>query len=400
MIVKGKKKNFIIREKTNFSNNNSLALKGIAVIMLVFYHCFLRPGRYAAYSVSFFPLGEELTISIIKCFKICVSIFAFVSGYGLMISFRKLLRKYGWTKEYILKWVVQRLIKLLSGFWIIVILYYTFGQIVDERVTNTFYKSGGILYGTLKLVLDFFALSNFFRTPEFCGTRGYMGLAILFVISVPIFTRLFEKYGYTLVIIGIIAIPRILNIKFVGNSYISFILIVVLGMIFSREELLTKIANFKILKKQLYLNKLLKFIIGTGIIYVLYRLYNILPVEKFWEIKFAIIPAIFIWYVYEFVLDVPIIKQILEYFGKHSMNIFLIHSLLRTVYLNSFIYSQKHFIIIAGVLFIISLILSILLEIFKKLIRYDKIIDKLQLIVRHKIDSYYEKRKIKVIEIK
>lgn len=261
MIVTRKKKNFIIAEKANFSNNNSLALKGIAVIMLVFYHCFLRPGRYVAYSVSFFPLGEELTISIIKCFKICVSIFAFVSGYGLIISFKKLLRKYGWNKEAVIKWIVQRIIKLLSGFWIIAFLYYIFGQIVDERVTNTFFKSSGILYGTLKLILDFFALSNFFGTPEYCGTWWYMGLAILFIISVPIFKKLFEKYGYTMVLIGIIAIPRILNIDFVGNSYISFILAVVLGMIFSEENLLPKIANFKIIKNHLYLNKFVKFIL-------------------------------------------------------------------------------------------------------------------------------------------
>lgn len=131
----------------------------------------------------------------------------------------------------------------------------------------------------------------------------------------------------------------------------------------------------------------------------MYRLYNVLPIEKFWEIKFAIIPVIFIWYVYEFFLDVPIIKNILEYFGKHSMNIFLIHSLLRTYYLNDFIYSQKHFIIIAGVLFIISLILSIILEVFKKLIKYDKIIDKLQIVVKRKIDDYYDKKRIKKIKL-
>ena len=68
--------------------------------------------------------------------------------------------------------------------------------------------------------------------------------------------------------------------------------------------------------------KLLKFNLGTFFMLVLYMLYNRLSLNEFWEIKYGVIPSLICCYLYEFWLDIPILKQILMFFGKHSMNIF------------------------------------------------------------------------------
>ena len=66
------------------------------------------------------------------------------------------------------------------------------------------------------------------------------------------------------------------------------------------------------------------------------------------------------------------------------MDIFLIHTFIRDTYLKDFIYTRGNFIEIAMIVLIISLGISIIIEMFKKLIRYDKLIDKLQKVVEEK----------------
>ena len=74
------------------------------------------------------------------------------------------------------------------------------------------------------------------------------------------------------------------------------------------------------------------------------------------------------------------------------MNIFLIHTFIREYYLGDFIYSFENWIEIVAILFIISLAISIVLELFKKLIRYDKLIKKLQNFAFITIDKIYDRK--------
>ena len=81
-------------KKKEFSIDNTLALKGIAIIMLIFHHCFRKADLFEDYTVSFFPFSQDFIVEISLTFKICVSIFAFITGYGLMLSLKKLNPEY------------------------------------------------------------------------------------------------------------------------------------------------------------------------------------------------------------------------------------------------------------------------------------------------------------------
>ena len=54
--------------------------------MLLFHHLYCSTGRFDGYAVSFFPFSEESIVELALLFKNCVSIFAFISGYGLLKS--------------------------------------------------------------------------------------------------------------------------------------------------------------------------------------------------------------------------------------------------------------------------------------------------------------------------
>ena len=372
--------------KTEFSKNNTLALKGIAIIMLMFRHLFKDNNAFKNYTVSFFPFGQALGVELSAFGKICVSIFAFLTGYGLMLSLKKLNEKYDFTNKQICKWTIGRIIKTLSGYWVIVVLSMIICQIIDGR-TQTVLFNKGIINGIILTIVNFFGLTDLFGVTSFCSTWWYMRIALLFIISIPIFAKLFKKHGYLLVLASVVALPRILGWKYSNSSYIAFIFPVLLGMIFAEHNLMVKIANIKINKNNI-VNKVFKLIIDTILIVVLYIIYNNLQENLFWEIRYGIIPVCLMCYLYEFYIDIPVLKHILQYLGKHSMNIFLIHSFIRAYYCRDFIYSQGNFIKIAAILLLCSLALSIAVDLFKKLIRYDKWINSLQCFVNKKIDKY------------
>ena len=115
--------------KKEFSKSNSLALKGIAIIMMVFHHLFRKKTLYEGYFISFFPFNEQFVLDISTMFKICVSIFAFITGYGLQKSLRNLDKDYNWSNKQTYKWISNRLIKMMSSFWLIALLSYIICQI-------------------------------------------------------------------------------------------------------------------------------------------------------------------------------------------------------------------------------------------------------------------------------
>ena len=72
---------------------------------------------------------------------------------------------------------------------------------------------------------------------------------------------------------------------------------------------------------------------------------------------------------------IPGIKQSLAFLGKHSANVFMLHTFVRDVYMKQFIYSRGHFLVIIVVLLGISLLLSFAVEGLKKLTHYEKFVN-------------------------
>ena len=85
-------------------------------------------------------------------------------------------------------------------------------------------------------------------------------------------------------------------------------------------------------------------------------------------VRFALILFIIEW-----ILPIPGLNRVLRFLGKHSYNIFLIHTFIRSYYLGGVTYSMKHFLLVVLFLLGSSLVLSIGLEFFKKLVRYNRL---------------------------
>ena len=88
----------------------SNCLKGVAVIILLFHHCFLSPKRYTGHELKMQNKPE-------RNLKICVALFVFVSAYGLTKKMMSLEAKGEISYfEGAGKVISTRLVKLLGNF--------------------------------------------------------------------------------------------------------------------------------------------------------------------------------------------------------------------------------------------------------------------------------------------
>lgn len=116
---------------------DSMALKGIAVLMLVFHHCYRTAAKFEQYDVVFCGLSASQVITVAEICKICVAIFAFVSGYGLMYGYT--IDKKKRNTRSISTWTLRHILSVMSGFWFVSVIFY---GIYICLARNGFYKWG------------------------------------------------------------------------------------------------------------------------------------------------------------------------------------------------------------------------------------------------------------------
>ena len=286
--------------KTDFSKENSVALKGVAILMMIFHHCYSLPERYAGRAISFAPFGEHWISIVSNSFKMCVSFYAFVTGYGLYLSLKNLYKNSQLTYRDIAKWTASRYVKTMSGFWLIVVLSYIVCQLIDGYTYRAFFADTTIeetVKGICKMLLNFFGLGKLFDVNVFCGTWWYMSIAVIFVIAAPLFVKLFEKFGVFSVLAAAFLLPRILKVPYYASTYISFQFAFLFGIIFAKYNLMVRFANLKWIKNEKLskLNKPVKFIVLSILSLFLIYLYHCLMAKRFYIfcILFMIKPAVF-----------------------------------------------------------------------------------------------------------
>ena len=364
--------------KTEFTKNNSLALKGIAIMMMVFHHCYASADRYVGIAINFAPFGEQSIYLVSNSCKMCISLYAFVTGYGLFLSLKKIYdREY--VQSDISHWCICRYIKTMSGFWVIAVPSFVICQLIDGRTANVFFEDTtlkGIFKGVAAIGANLAGVGDLLKLPLFCDTWWYMSLAVVFIFAAPLFVRLILKYNALILLVFAFAVPRVFKVPYNANAFFSFLFIYLLGMLCAKHNWLVKIANLKF-AKSVYVSKLVKFAALSALIVLLLCFYQSLSPKRYFEFRFAVLPFVLIVYFYEFFLDVPYLSKILEFFGKHSMNIFLIHTFFRAFYLHDFVYSGGYWFVAPVLLFAISLSASLIVEGIKKIFHYDKWINRL-----------------------
>lgn len=360
-----------------FTKEHTMQMKGIAIIILLFHHCFLNAQRWATvpyeklattkgwgyYPISFAPFSSH-TIQYLASFsKICVAMFVFMTGYGMWVSYESQKKKTTMSN-----YIKKRMVTLMTGFLIIFVVTEVLAIPTGRFIEVYGHDFRSVVY----MIIDALGLAKLLGTPLFCLTWWYMSLAIVLIMIFPFVHSIMEKYQWVVVVASII-VPRACGFG-QSTDLFRYLLAYTLGMYFAQHDLLARIKE-KFMEQNVE-GKLLSLIVSLiGLAVIIKCRQNAWIGWKyldFWD-GFAAMYVIVISYIY--ILNGKWIVKGLGFLGKHSMNIFLIHSFYRDVFFHEFTYSFYYAWLDYIVLMAISLVTSIVLEWFKKLIRYEKFID-------------------------
>ena len=328
-------------------------MKGIAIILMLIHHLFsCSPEFVERYGVStfFVPLGSLMSFSAFSNF--CVSLFVFISGYGIAVSMSR-------SSETISHQAARRFIKLEKGVIIVYLISIATCFLRPDRLSV--YFQGGKISGLAYMVIDALGLSTLFATPMYNETWWYLSVAIVVIFAAPILTAAWEKFGVC--ILGIAAALPIIGLNM--GPFTQYLLTLVLGIGTAKSGLLNRLADFCAVNKKKYL------FLTADIVVILVLLYAGVKMEfRFWVNDIlCLLIAVLLFVVFD--LRGKKLK-VLPFLGKYSMNMFLIHTLIFEYYFTDFIYMGRNWLLITVVLAVISLVISILIELLKR--QLDKVL--------------------------
>lgn len=346
----------------SFSKFDSQALKGIAILLMLFHHCYRTIDKFGDFAVNTYPLSQSQLIAIGQYAKICVSIFAFISGYGLYESYK---RKKGELND--VKWIRNHLFSTLSGFWLIALIAYPAVFIVKYFMQhNLLYDYGNNwVERFLKIGADILGISSILGTKSLNGTWWYMGAAVVFVVVTPLLAKALEKSWEISLFVIISVLPRLFKIGFLGgSSAYTFLQIFLIGMIVNKYHF------FEWFIKKYDKHKVLISI--CLIVFLLFGMYSYKMIDRniFWEYQYVIVPMTMILFGKFVLFRLRFVKEILMFLGSHSLNIWLIHTFFRDFIPGVVWGNGRWFIFPPLIMLIISLVFSLVLEYIKKLLHY------------------------------
>lgn len=337
---------------------DSIKIKGMAILLLLFHHLFYNAARVEKSGMQFLFLTQDKIEPIAVSARICVQIFIFLSAYGLAYQ-------YGNKKETIDQWLLRRWITLMKSFWIIyIVVFFLFAVIVGNPFE--FYENN-----ILKMVFDIIGWSDFFGTPMLMAPWWYMCFAQIILLCIPIMYYFCGKFGWGSYIIAFLCLQYLPEgiVSPYGGKYSNYFLVIVLAVLCVRKQMFEKVLNHP----KGVVKKLIEVFGGVGIVVaLLYLKYKFTNIDQ-WQINSIIssFAVLLICVVFSKYFKGKIIEKNLQFLGKHSGNIFMVHAFFYTFTPKLVYWSENAIISFLSLLFI-SLVFSIVVEKVKKIIHYNE----------------------------
>lgn len=351
-----------------FSKQDTNVIKGLAILFMMYHHCFATVDRFEQYTVNFFPLSEKMGVLLSYSMKICVGMFVFLSAYGMTISMNRKKKGELLSGRETAAMTTGRLINMMSGYMILFILVHIISLCLGDSRFTTVYGTG--FSAGIGVIIDFFGLGDILGTPMYIATWWYMSTAIVLILLMPLLLWLYRKMGnYSILLVTLV--PYLFTISYTNIT--RYFLAMILGVAFAESDGIVKISQWQI-GNSMVLSRISRFVVELVLLYLLFKGRNSeygYQLIEFWD---SLIPLVIILFAYEFMAVIPGVNQVLAFIGKHSMNIFLTHNFFRVFWCPDFIYGFRSAWLIPLALLVVSLVFSILVELFKKLIRFENFV--------------------------
>lgn len=342
--------------RREFTGKDTQIVKGFAVLSLLFYHLFENAQRVTSLNVDYRPFSLDTFLLLSGFGNICVAVFAFLSAYGITKGIMNRGDEVGLRNLY--GQATGRYCKLTANFL-------TMFLSINLLWFSKFDYKG--LYGTgwqggLYAVLDALGLAEIFDTPTINGTWWYMELAVLIIFVVPLLYYAAGKLGAYLIPIAVL-LPVVVEMNYDVKRYY---IVALFGVLAATEGWLDKLLS---VKKPYLLQAVVGVILFGGLI--LFR-QNYVVYNEFGYLVDAPIALFVAWFGASILGRIPGVNYVLAFLGKHSMNIYFVHTFFYMAIHQEFVYSFRYAGLIFVVLVVVSLLYSVVLEGIKSLLRFQK----------------------------
>lgn len=318
---------------------HSLCLYGLAAITMVYHHLFCIPERLNGNWISIpMLLGINIEIKIAWYCKLCVAIFAFLSGYGF-VHYAENKWNHTINLELTKSFWNSRLRKFFPKFWFIAAVFLTYGVFSNKISINP----SSVISTALGLSTQF--------NGEWWYIKQYLVLVFIFPILYLLLHKtdnikhLFKRLFLTILTAYIAS--KLLSAQF------SYCLIFIEGIIVAQYGLFEKVAQYIEKRSQVRL-------INITILICTFIIRTTLADEASSSYPDLIIIAPFIFSV----VSLLGMKKhpVLTLFGNHSTALWLSHTFLIYYYFQPIVLIPKYSTLIFVWTLTLSLVGSIILD--------------------------------------
>ena len=327
------------------SKSDTTAVKGIAILLMLWHHLFLNTMTYGA-----------LTHSLAVVFKVCVALFLFVSGYGLTKQYSQLEKPYF---KNTVKFLLRRYINFFLSYWFCFVLVVVVGNVCGYSFSEAYPVGRNLLKCVLLDAAGQMGYNSYLNPWWFNKMiiQLYLVFPILFLI---ISNKYLSWVGLALIIVVQLyakSIPG--NIFFIVEGGLPAFY---LGMLCARCRVAPEANNGK--WRPLLLFAGLLVCVGLAILHL--RVVK----DPYVAVLLRALMAFCVIVAYKSIGDKHI--SVLEFVGKYATIMYLIHMLFIKL-LSGVIYGMKYSVLVFVVLVAICLVTAMLIDALEKLSRYDRL---------------------------
>ena len=157
-------------QKRQFSKEYTDVIKGAAILMMLAHHLFF--GQLEA-PIHWFG-GDDMRKIFATLFKVCVSMFAILSGYGLAEQYKK--KK---ADENAFVFSAKKTVKMMTSFWLMFVIFVPLGFVLGESPIEVY---GTGTEGIKNLVLDGLGVGAALGYKSMNFSWWYMEAAIFYYL--------------------------------------------------------------------------------------------------------------------------------------------------------------------------------------------------------------------------
>lgn len=346
-----------------YTRRDTNVAKAAAVVLLLIHHLYMG---VAPAPIDLIHGYLPLTVATLS--KVCVAMFVVLSGYGLSVSYER-------RKDTPARFTLRHVLGLLRPYWFIWALFVVLGVFFARPEFSPWAVYGAGVRGFANALSEFFALRPLFGTPTYNQTWWYMEAALVLYLAFPLLYAGVKRVPY--IVLPLAAVPLALY-YFLGNNVwdtcreIYWVFPFAAGIFLAQRDLFTRFAGLA--GKKLWLGVLLTgaAVLGTA----LARSQVGLALDTF----FAVALLLFLRCTLSLV---PRLNTALAWVGRHSGNIFMLHSFIYCYFTSQRLFARLlnsadliSVFLALPLLLILSLACSELLELAKKPFKNKKTLNK------------------------